>query len=858
MKTIAKSYIRLWIIMISMTLVTLGISLGVIYYIVYKNKAADLEDLSVNQQNIIRSIYKETNDKIQTIEILQEYFKNNPRFGKTGEYLIAILSNDSIKYLVEVRHPIFKGFNSVAYKSELAEPMRFALNGKTGILIGRDYRNINVLAYCTYLPEFEWGLVTKMDVSEAKIPFYQAGVFTLVVSLILMLLGTYIFKKEFNPILKKVLKSETRYRNIFEYSAVPIWEINASGIKRYFDKLRSSGITNFNNYFASRTEEVKSMVSLIEVISVNQRSLIYSDGKGREENLKDLLEYFTYDSLEAFKKVFIELDEGNTQTITEIDFLYAGEIKSFLAHLSVMPGNEYDLSDVLISFVDITKHKEYEKLLLKNEARLKISQEIAHLGSWELDILDNRLTWTDEVYRIFGLTLGESEETYETFLEAIHPDDRFLVNNAYQKSIQNNLCTYDIEHRIIRKKTGEVRFVHEKCEHFRNESGQITRSVGMIHDITDRKKSEKELMESKQKLNLALENGKIGIWEWNPITDSLILDGRIEKIFELKHGSYKKTYKALEPMVHEDDVSHLRNSIQNSLKKNSSLETIFRIKTEAGKTKFISVRALVIKDKKNKSIRMSGVAFDITDMQEGTEKVVSKLNEELLRSNKELERFAYVASHDLQEPLRMVSSFTQLLLMQYGDKLDDKAREYIDFAVEGAKRMYDLLNGLLAYSRVQTKGKEFNKVDLNEVFENTLRNLALKIKERKAEIKSENLPSVFADKSQMIQLFQNLIANSIKFSTESPRIYISSKSEKNHSVISVRDEGIGIDPKYFDRIFNIFQRLHHKDEFEGTGIGLAICKRIVERHGGKIWVESESGKGSTFYLSIPSHEMPVV
>ena len=496
-----------------------------------------------------------------------------------------------------------------------------------------------------------------------------------------------------------------------------------------------------------------------------------------------------------------------------------------------------------------------ERMLDENRALLERSQEIAHLGSWELDIVNDKLTWTAEVYRIFGLKADQTVGTYEGFLEAVHPDDRIMVDKAYSGSIRDNLDTYELEHRIIRKNNGEVRFVHEKCEHFRDESGRIITSIGMIHDITDRKKAESDLVESKLKLNLALENGKIGIWEWNTVTSELILDERIENMFELEHGSYKRSYRALVPMVHEEDLTHLQRSVKSSIEKKLPLETIFRIKTKGGKIKYISAKAVVTKDRSNQQFIMSGVCFDITELQKGTEKLVSQLNEELLRSNKELERFAYIASHDLQEPLRMVSSFTQLLSTQYGDKLDANAKEYINFAVEGATRMYDLLNGLLDYSRISTRGHAFKKVNLNHALENSLKNLSLKIEERSAIIESDDLSTVVADESQITRLFQNLILNSIKFSSESPRIVVSSKSEKGHYIITVRDDGMGIDPQYFDRIFQIFQRLMPRDKFEGTGIGLAICKRIVERHGGKIWVESEPGKGSAFSFTIPKKSL---
>ena len=511
---------------------------------------------------------------------------------------------------------------------------------------------------------------------------------------------------------------------------------------------------------------------------------------------------------------------------------------------------EGNITGVVLIFRDITEKIKNERLLEENRTHLERSQEIAHLGSWELNLINNKLTWTDEVYRIFGLTPGEFEASYEGFLEAVHPDDREFVNNAYFGSIRDNLNAYDIEHRIIKKHSGEVRFVHEKCEHFRDESARIIRSLGMVHDITDRKKAEKDLMDSKLKLNLALENGNIGIWEWDLIKDKLILDERLEKMFGIKPGSYERSFKGLEYLVHEEDISYLQSSIKKSIKKGLPLETIFRIKTLTGKTKYVSAKGLITKNKEGKAIMMSGVSFDITDLQEGTNKLVSKLNEELLRSNKELERFAYIASHDLQEPLRMVSSFTQMLSKNYGDKLDDRAKEYIYFAVDGSKRMYDLLNGLLDYSRINTKGRAFYHVDLKQIYEIALKNLSLKIKERNVVINSDELPTVTADKSQMIQLFQNLLENAIKFSMDSPQIDISSKLEKTHHVISISDKGMGIDPKYFDRIFQVFQRLLPKEKFEGTGIGLAICKRIVERHGGNIWVESAPGLGSTFYFTI--------
>lgn len=241
-----------------------------------------------------------------------------------------------------------------------------------------------------------------------------------------------------------------------------------------------------------------------------------------------------------------------------------------------------------------------------------------------------------------------------------------------------------------------------------------------------------------------------------------------------------------------------------------------------------------------------------------TEEKLSELVDELKRSNNELEQFAYIASHDLQEPLRMVSSFTQLLERKYKDKLDEDAQEYIRFAVDGAKRMQTLINDLLTYSRVTTHGKEFVKIDLNDIMKRALFNLEIAIKENDAIIEVDELPEIYADGFQMVQLFQNLIGNAIKYrSKEPPHVCITAQKDDGDWVFKVSDNGIGIAHKYYERIFTIFQRLHEIHVYTGTGVGLAICKKIVERHGGFIWVDSDYGKGSTFYFSIPDADFNV-
>lgn len=290
--------------------------------------------------------------------------------------------------------------------------------------------------------------------------------------------------------------------------------------------------------------------------------------------------------------------------------------------------------------------------------------------------------------------------------------------------------------------------------------------------------------------------------------------GQLAHTFNNMAGKLKKSYRGLEKKVHE--------RTKDLEKANKELK------------REITAKKLAEEELKTLNERLNLRTLDLE------------------RSNKELEQFAYVASHDLQEPLRMVSSYTQLLAKRYKDKLDKDAHEFIDFAVDGANRMQRLIQDLLSYSRVGTQKKPIKASDCNAILGRVRADLNVVIEENNAVVTNDELPTVMADETQLVQVFQNLIVNAIKFrDKDPPSIHVSAEQNRNEWILSVSDNGIGIDPEFHERIFVIFQRLLGKAEDTGTGIGLALCKRIVESHGGRIWVESQPGKGSTFYFTIP-------
>ncbi len=300
------------------------------------------------------------------------------------------------------------------------------------------------------------------------------------------------------------------------------------------------------------------------------------------------------------------------------------------------------------------------------------------------------------------------------------------------------------------------------------------------------------------------------------------------------------------------DIPKLRTLLEDILPGNTKFddyEVEHTFPDIGHKIMLLNARSIIHKEKGSQMILLA--IEDITERRR-LEEMARLYSKKLEESNRELDNFASIAAHDLGAPLRVVSGFASLLKKHYKDKLDANADQYISHIVEGTERMRHLIDDLLQYARVATRESPLAPVNVNTILENTLANLTFEIKESKAVITVDPLPTVSADSTQLIQLFQNLIGNAIKYRSNTPSIHISAELKDEEWLFHISDNGIGIDPQYFDRIFQIFQRLYASDEYSGTGIGLATCKKIVERLGGRIWVESKPGEGSTFFFTLPA------
>ncbi|HEX8517444.1 MAG TPA: PAS domain S-box protein [Bacteroidia bacterium] len=513
----------------------------------------------------------------------------------------------------------------------------------------------------------------------------------------------------------------------------------------------------------------------------------------------------------------------------------------------------YDDNKNLIGFVkvtrDITERKIAEEQLKESEQQLQAIIKNAPDAVVVMDAASRVVKWNPKAEEIFGWSAEEiiGEFLHDFIIPEKHREAHLRGIRHFLKTGEGPVLNKTIEIEALNKKGFEFSVSLSISSPILVNGNYIF--IGFIKDITERKLAEAKLKASENFLDSVVENipnmlfvkdaESLRFVKFNKAGEELLGYSRDDMIGKNDYDFFPK--KQAEFFIQKDKL----------VLRNGKLEDIPEelVSTKHKGIRTLETKKIPIYDINGNPKFLLGISNDITDRKK-IETELKLKSEELSRSNAELEQFAYVASHDLQEPLRMVTSYVQLLEKRYKDKLDQDANEFIAFAVDGSNRMRNLIQSLLEYSRVN-RIKPFESIDLNRLMEIVLHDLRDSIKSNNAEVIVDDLPKINGDSVLIGQLFQNLISNAIKFKGQNPpEIRVSVEQREGEFLFSVKDNGIGIDKEYSQKIFVIFQRLHTKDKYPGTGIGLAICKKIVERHGGEIWMESNAGTGSTFYFTI--------
>lgn len=501
---------------------------------------------------------------------------------------------------------------------------------------------------------------------------------------------------------------------------------------------------------------------------------------------------------------------------------------------------------------DITEKKNLEDILTK-------SNKLARIGSWEININKGTVFWSDitkEIREVDPDFIPTLEAGISKFKEGYH-------RNTIQKRIEEciaNGTPWD-EELLIETFKGNWKWVRSIGEgEFLN--GKCIRVYGSFQDIDEKKKVQQEIINSNERFRLVAKATNDLIWDWDIISGETL---RLGKSFFENLGyseDFTKTTKRIwYNFIHPEDVERIekyRNSIFDDPNK-TYWEDQYRCKRADGSYAIVYDRGYIVRINNGTAIKMIGSTQDISKLKQN-EFELAKLNDQLIMqakdlaiSNKELENFAYVASHDLQEPLRMISSFLSQIERKYSQILDEKGKKYIYFAVDGAKRMRQIILDLLEFSRVGRQEFKIEEINLRSILDEILDLFKKQIEEKNAKILIGPMPNILSYKATIRQVFQNILSNALKYHHEdkAPLIKINCEKVNEFWKFSIEDKGIGIEQEYHDKIFEIFQRLHNKEDYSGTGIGLAIVKKIIESQGGNIHLDSTKGKGSTFYFTIP-------
>ena len=605
----------------------------------------------------------------------------------------------------------------------------------------------------------------------------------------------------------------------------------------------------------------------------------YEDVEGFDN---DFMKFVFKDDVSLVQKELSKFDSLHDDDTHSYDSRFTnklGDWKYFRTQGIVLRRNESgNPASLLFVAQDITDQLQTEEDAKASKDLLSETEKLLHFGTWTWDVLADRVVWSGGLYSL----LGYDDDTPLTnlsnrsFIQHITKHDAQEFENAIQDALKTKKGFEKTSTIITRDKAEKI--VSTRAKVITTSEGDVTKIIGVTHDVTEQVLSSREQQQLKDSLSLYKESMiekerllDFGSLELNLVTNELHWSDGMYLLFGYDPATYKSKLKFDEDfyLIHmtqadlESSRKKLREALEN--KDNYIIETAIR--TRNGVNKRLETYGKIERDSSRKPVKIVGITRDITRLKDYEKNLQHKI-EELNRSNKELEEFAYIASHDLQEPLRKITAFSERLQEKAGDEIGQDGLLYLQRILAATQNMRLLIDNLLEFSRTSRHNESLENTDLNIVFKEVLADLELKIEETNAKIQHSPLPIITSYHSQMKQLFTNLLSNAIKFrkpgSSPSIRVWseeVSDKEKSDHLLktdkkyykVVVRDSGIGFEQEYSLKIFQIFQRLHGKAEYPGSGIGLAICKKIVENHNGVLYAESNPGEGAVFTVILPEN-----
>ncbi|GAB4343717.1 MAG: hypothetical protein Kow0037_32020 [Calditrichia bacterium] len=655
-----------------------------------------------------------------------------------------------------------------------------------------------------------------------------------------------------------------KYQFLFHNSPAPLWEEDFSRLQKYLTELKKSGISDIREYLVKNPEELAKCAALIEIIDVNQATLELHEAASKEELLGNLDKIFTPRSYEVFLDEVVAVARGAKFFETE------GEVRTLknnlrFVHLTMKIDYEYNNSSrALISTIDITRRKAAENALKESEARFRSLVEYAHVIPWRMRWSDEHFTYVgDQIQQILGYP-NYFWRTLADWASKIHPEDREMATGFCRKATVRGE-DYQVEYRYLAA-DGEVKWLRDFVTVRKNSEGEPFELIGYMFDITRHKQSELALAESQRMITTLMSNlpgmayrcKNDSFW-----TMEFVSYGARDLTGYSGEELINNHKVAFADLIIPDDREPIWNKVQEAVGRKESYQLEYRIRCKVGEVKWVWEQGQGVFNDRGELVSLEGFITDITEnklaqhkverYQKELEKLVQERTRELEEVNREMESFAYTVSHDLRAPLRAIHGYSSWLAEDFGQILTGDAKRYVNAIQNAVNKMGRLIDALLMLSRVTRQGIQIQEVNLSQMVRALLNRLLEIEPERNVEVKIYPDCYVRGDIHLLEIAINNLLENALKFTSirEKSRIEFGCREQSDERVFFIKDNGIGFNPKYKDQLFQPFKRLHREEDFPGTGIGLATVKRIIERHGGNVWVESEPEEGTTIWFTLP-------